>query len=72
MKMKIQALRDAMHEKGYTQTEFAKALGMDASTLSRKLKNGGKGFTLGEIYRMVELLNLKEDDFADMLYPHKK
>lgn len=70
--MKIQTLRGTMRAQGYTQTEFAKALGMDASTLSRKLKNGGKGFTLGEIYRMVELLNLKEDDFADIFYPHKK
>lgn len=70
--MNISLLRFAIRERGYTETKFAKTMGMDPSTLSRKLNSGGGGFTLDEIHQIVDLLNLKEDDFAAIFYPQKK
>lgn len=70
--MNISLLRFAIKDRNYTETKFAKAIGMDPSTLSRKLNNGGGGFTLDEIHLMIKLLHLKEDDFAAIFYPQKK
>lgn len=54
----INALRGRLVEKGYTQEEMAKELGMSSVTFYRRLKRGV--FGSDEIEKMIELLDIKE------------
>jgi len=47
-----------MNERGFTVTSLARAIGISKSALSKKM-NGHSEFTLGEIQRICEVLNLE-------------
>lgn len=64
--IKINKLKARFVEKGYTQQEIAKELGITDVTLSRKLNRGV--FNSDEIYKMIVLLDIEnptEIFFAD-------
>lgn len=64
--IKINKLKARFVEKGYTQQEIAKELGITDVTLSRKLNRGV--FNSDEIYKMIILLDIEnptEIFFAD-------
>lgn len=54
----VNALRGRLVEKGYTQEEMAKELGMSSVTFYRRLKRGV--FGSDEIEKMIELLDIQE------------
>lgn len=56
--IKINKLKARFVEKGYTQQEIAKELGITDVTLSRKLNKGV--FNSDEIYKMIVLLEIED------------
>ena len=53
----VNLLKSKIVEKGYTQAEFCREIGMAESTFIRKMKMGT--VTLKEAERMIELLEIK-------------
>lgn len=50
MSTNMNLLRGKLKERGVTQQELAQKIGMDSSTLSRKLASDGLKFTVGEMH----------------------
>lgn len=57
----VAKLRGKITEKGMNQETLSKEVGMDRSTLNRKLKTG-ESFTVGEANRIAIVLNLSKDE----------
>lgn len=62
MATNINKLRGKIKEHGLTQEEFAKLIGVDPSTLSRKMALDGLTFTVGEMHTVVSVLELSKDE----------
>lgn len=62
MKTNVKELVDMMKSKGIGVPELAQKIGVDASTLYRKLGAGGEKFTIGEVHRMMEAIPLSNED----------
>lgn len=62
MSTNMDVLRGKMAERRVTREEMAKLVGMDASTFYRKMKSEGISFTVGEMHKIVEVLNLTPDE----------
>jgi len=60
-------LRGKMVEQGYTQEALSNAMGIDKSTLNRKLKTGE--FTVGEVNKIVEILKIATDEAIQIFLP---
>ena len=58
----MQTLRDKMAQKGMKQEDLARSIGMDPSTLSRKLQTNGKKFTVGEAHKVADALCLSAEE----------
>lgn len=61
-------LKGKIVENGMTQDEFAKALNIDKSTLQRRIKQADT-FTIGEVSKIVAILNLTEDEAVSIFLP---
>lgn len=58
-----QKLRAAFVERGLTQTEVARMIGVNVSTLNRKLNNNcGDKITLGEARAIAEKLHIEHPE----------
>lgn len=55
-------LKEKIAAANLTQDSLAIKIGMNLSTLYRKIKGGGEGFTVGEIHRLVDELHLSDKD----------
>lgn len=55
-------LKEKIAAANLTQDSLAIKIGMNPSTLYRKIKSGGEGFTVGEIHRLVDELHLSDKD----------
>lgn len=62
MHVDVSKLRGKMAEKGMNQEAVAKAIGIDTSTFGRKMKCSGLAFTIGQIHRMVDVLEITPDE----------
>ena len=62
MKTNVKELVDTMKSKGIGVPELAQKIGVDASTLYRKLGAGGEKFTIGEVHRMMEAIPLSNEE----------
>ena len=51
-------LKGKIAECGMTQEEVAERLGADSSTFSRKMKADGLSFTVEQMHKLVEILNM--------------
>lgn len=60
--MNVNKLRGKIVENGLNVSALAKQLGMDRSTLYRKINNDGDTLTIKEANRICELLDLKPDE----------
>lgn len=60
-------LRGKIVEKGFNQVSLAKKIGMDRSTLNRKLKNG-ETFTIGEASKIAIILELTKDEAMTIFF----
>lgn len=67
-KCDVAKLKGKMIEKGFLQDTFAKAIGMDRSTLNRKLKTG-ESFTIGEANKIASALSLNDREALDIFFP---
>lgn len=61
-------LKGKMAERGFRQEDLARAVGIDRSTLNRRLKTG-EDFTIGEANRVVAALHLSVEDAVQIFLP---
>lgn len=60
--MNVSKLRGKVVEKGMSITTLAKLVGIDRSSLYRKLRNQGETLTIKEANRIVEILQLSKEE----------
>lgn len=66
--MDKQALQAAIVSQGFTAEKLSKAIGISKSAFSKKI-NGKSEFTLGEIQKIVEVLELESP--IPIFFAHK-
>ncbi|MEA4813869.1 MAG: helix-turn-helix transcriptional regulator [Oscillospiraceae bacterium] len=66
MDIDITTLKNKIAGQKYTNAAFAKALGIDESTLYRKIEKGGSGFSIKQVKKIVVLLNLTNKEACDI------
>ncbi len=64
----IRKLKGKMVEKGIPISEVAKSLGVDRSTLYRKLKGGGKNITIKDANLLVKTLELDPVEAVEIFF----
>ncbi len=64
----VQMLKGKVVERGLTLEKVAENLGIDRSTMSRKLGNGGGDFTIKQADGIVNLLNLTSDEATSIFF----
>ena len=62
----IQKLLSVMREKGITQEELAKKSGISRATFNRRIKNNGVDFTLSEVTKIKNALNLTDEEAVNI------
>ena len=55
-----------MVERRINSEEMAKKIGVDTSTFYRKMKSDGMTFTVGQMHKIAEVLNLTHDEAASI------
>ena len=65
--MKILKLRGKIVENGLKMETLADKIGVDKSTLYRKLKEGEK-FTIGDARKIKEALNLTNEEASEIFF----
>lgn len=58
MRTDMAKLKGKIVEHAMTQDEIAVKLGIDSSTFSRKMKAEGRSFTVEQMHKLVDILNL--------------
>ena len=58
----INRLKGKIVERGMSVTDLASAIGINVSTLYRKMQNNGKSMQIGEANKIVEALHLSSDE----------
>lgn len=58
MQTNMDRLRGKMAERKVGKEDLANKIGVDASTLYRKMKDDGVSFTVGQMHKIVEVLGL--------------
>lgn len=66
MHVDITRLRGKIVECGMTQEKMAQKLGMNKSTLSRKMKSNAVAFSVGEMFQIAEILRLTNREAAEI------
>lgn len=67
--MNVPKLKGKIIEKGFTNSKFAKAINMPYATFFRRIENNGEDFTIGEIKRIVAVLNLTGSEATEIFLP---
>lgn len=62
MQTNMNMLRGKIIERGYTQQYVAQQIGIDKSTFSRKMQSSALDFSIGEMYRIVDMLQLTNEE----------
>lgn len=68
MVVNVQRLKGKIVEKETTQECVADAMGMNRTTFYRKMKNGGDGFTVGDIHKMITYIPLTKEEAVDIFF----
>ena len=68
MGIDIGYLKTKMKEAGRTPEQAASAMGMNTATYYRKLKSDGVKFTVDEMQRIIQYLNLTEEDAVRIFF----
>ena len=66
MSTNMEALRNKMNANQISVEEMAKKIGVDTSTFYRKLKTEGVSFTVGQMHKIAEVLQLSHDEAASI------
>ena len=69
--VKVDRLKGLMVERHVTHEALSMALGVNRSTLSRKLKDGGNKFTIREIKKMKNFIPLTNEEVIDIFLTEK-
>ena len=67
--MNTAKLKGKMKELNVTQEGLAKLINISLSTLNRKLQDDGESFTVGEVQRIVSVLNLSDEEARLIFLP---
>lgn len=71
MSTNMEMLRGKMAERKMSPEDMAREIGVDASTFYRKLKTDGVTFTVGQMHKIVDVLNLSREEAASIfLWPN--
>ena len=62
----MDVLRGKLVERRINSEEMAKKIGVDTSTFYRKMKSDGMTFTVGQMHKIAEVLNLTHDEAASI------
>lgn len=62
MTVDVNKLKGKIVERGMTQEAVAKAIGVDNSTFTRKMKSCGLTFSIGQMHQLVKLLDISPED----------
>lgn len=68
VKMNLKRLQDKIVEQNLTQDYIAQELGINKSTLYRKVKRGTNGFTIGEVGQIKSILELSTEETMDIFF----
>lgn len=66
--MQVQVLKERIKESGMSIEKISAMIGIDASTMYRKIQRGGDGFTIKETNELAEVLKLSSDDALDIFF----
>lgn len=66
--MNILKLKGKIIESNLSVDKLAKAIGINKSTLYRKLKNNGSGLMIKEVYQIVEILKLSSKEANEIFF----
>lgn len=62
MHVDVGALKQKISERGLTQEKIAKLISVDKSTFSRKMNRNCDSFSIGEMHKIVDVLQLSNED----------
>ncbi len=62
MSVNMTALRQRIHDRGYTIETLADKMNIDRATIYRKMKRDGETFTIGQIHQISDILCLSADE----------
>ncbi len=62
MGINVSLLKQRLEKESISPDQLAKKIGIDRATFYRKLKAGGVKFTVGEVLKMIDALNLSDAD----------
>jgi predicted transcriptional regulator len=66
--MQVQVLKDRIKASGMSMEKISEMIGIDPSTMYRKIQKGGDGFTIKETNALAEVLKLSSDDALDIFF----
>ncbi len=66
----ISRLKDLMTEKQTTPESLANDIGISKATFYKRLNQGGRGFTVGEVQKIVETLGLTSREATSVFFPN--
>lgn len=66
----ISRLKDLMTEKQTNPESLANNIGISKATLYQRLKQGGRGFTVYEVQKIVEMLGLTSREATSVFFPN--
>lgn len=64
----VSILRGKIVECNTTQEALADSIGINRSTFYRKMKDGGKNFTVGEVEKIANILSLNSEDVMKIFF----
>lgn len=62
MSVNMDMLRERMNELNVSNEDMARRIGINVSTFYRKINTGGVSFTVGQVHKIVESLNLTKEE----------
>ncbi len=64
MTVNIPKLRGKIVERGYNATSLSRRIGISRAAFYRKLQANGLSFSIGEMYQIIDALQLDRDETA--------
>ena len=64
----VNKLKGKIVEKGYSVEKLAKEIGVDKTTIYRKINNNGETFTIDEADRIVNVLSLNAEEAQSIFF----
>lgn len=72
MQINVERLRRVMKRQGLTNEMVADYIGISRDTFQRRLRNRGATFELMEVWQLVSLLSLSDEEIINIFFFNKK